>query len=250
MQKAILQESDYFYQFQNMPENICAVFSNRSLNVGYKNQTEPQLINNRKAVLSGIDEVSLDNIVCAKQVHDNNIYIAEKKDAGRGALSYLDAIDNTDAFITKEKNLCLCIFIADCLPVHAVDKRNNIIALAHCGWKGTKKSILKNTILLMQQNFKSAPEDIAVFFGPSIRSCCYEVGSEFSGHFKSGILQRQDKLFLDLIEINYAQLREVGILESNIFDSGICTSCQNDKFFSYRREGEKCGRQMALMIMR
>ncbi|NQU19109.1 polyphenol oxidase family protein, partial [bacterium] len=57
------------------------------------------------------------------------------------------------------------------------------------------------------------------------------------------------KIYLDLIKINYLQLKEVGILENNIFDSGICTSCQNDKFFSYRREKDLRGRQMAMVVM-
>jgi YfiH family protein len=164
-----------------------------------------------------------------------------------------------DAFITKEKNVALSVFVADCLPIFIFDKVKNIIAVVHAGWKGTKASIAKKTIFVMQQAFESEPKDLVALLGPSIRRCCYGVGEEFKEYFKRGIYQKKDKLYLDVVEINYLQLKEVGILDSNIFDAGICTCCQNDKFFSFRKEKDSCGRpanasmagrQMALIAMK
>lgn len=248
MQRAILKESDQFYQFQNMPSNINATFTKRKLNLGFDNQTDSQIKKNRQTILSKFN-LELNQLVCAQQVHDDNIYVVGGGDKGRGALRYEDAINNTDAFITKEKNIALSVFTADCLPVFIIDRRKNIIALAHCGWKSTKKSLVKKTIFIMHQIFESQPKDIVVFFGPSIRKCCYEVGAEFLEYFKRGICQKTNKIYLDLVEIIFLQLKEVGVLENNIFDSEICTFCQNDKFFSYRKERDLCGRQMALMSM-
>lgn len=248
MQRARLKEFDPFYQFPNTPKNIKAIFTNRSLNLGFINQTESQIRTNRQTILSKLN-LELDQLICAKQIHSDNVYIVEKKDKGRGAVRYKEAIANIDAFITKEKNIALSIFIADCLPIYIVDRKKGIIALVHAGWNSTKKSLVKKTIFVMQQAFESQPEDIIVFFGPAIRRCCYEVGREFLGYFKRGILKHNNKIYLDLIEINSLQLREVGVLESNIFDSGFCTSCQNNKFFSYRREKDLCGRQMALIVI-
>lgn len=248
MKNATLEEFDYFYRFQNTPPNIKAIFSNRRLNVGFFNQSESQVKSNRGLILSKLN-LELGSLVCAKQIHSNGVCIVDKEKKGRGAQNYFDAINNTDAFITKEKDLVLAIFVADCLPIFIVDKKTNVIALVHSGWRGTKESIVKNTIFKMRQAFESQPKDICVYFGPSIRSCCYEVGEEFTDYFKSGVCRKNNKIFLDLIQINAQQVKETGVLEDNIFDSGICTFCQNDKFFSYRKERDSYARQMALIVM-
>ncbi|MFH1622492.1 MAG: peptidoglycan editing factor PgeF [Candidatus Omnitrophota bacterium] len=247
MQKAILKESKHFYQFQNTPNNKTAAFTNRELDLGFINQPQSQIKANRQIILSELN-LRLDQIVCPKQTHSDHYYIVEQKDKGRGAFNYEDAISDTDAFITKEKNIALTIFVADCLPVYIMDGNNGTIALAHCGWKSTQKSLLKKTLLAMFEKFESKPQDIVLFFGPAIRKCCFEVGEEFLGYFKEGISHKEDKIYLDLIKVNYLQAKEVGILEDNIFDSEICTYCQNDKFFSFRKEEDSCGRQMALIV--
>ena len=247
MQSANLREFDQFYQFKDTPNNITAIFSNRKLDFSFANQSESQIKKNRAFFLSKLD-LNLDQLVCAKQTHSDNVYIVDKKDKSRGAVRFNEAIDNTDAFITKEKDIALSIFIADCLPIFIVDIKKDIVALVHAGWKSTKKSLIKKTIFVMQQAFGSQPEDIKIFFGPAIRKCCYEVGEEFLDYFKRGTTKKDNKIYLDLVKINYLQLKELGILESNIFDSEICTFCQNDKFFSYRREKKSSGRQMALIV--
>ncbi|MDD5355969.1 MAG: peptidoglycan editing factor PgeF, partial [Candidatus Omnitrophica bacterium] len=210
------------------------------------NQAEEDVKNSREAVLSGLG-LELSQLVCAKQAHSANVYIAESQDKGRGSFIHDEAIINMDAFITKEKGVALSVFVADCLPVFLIDKRSKAVGLVHAGWKGTKSSIVKKTIIMMQQSFGSRPKDLTALLGPSIRKCCYEVGQEFLKYFKRGVDIRDDKLYLDLTGINYLQLKEIGVPDGNIFDSGICTSCQNDKFFSYRKEKDSCGRQMALI---
>lgn len=247
MQKANLEKSDLFYKFNDVSSNITAIFTNRKLNVGFLNQPESQIKNNRSAVLSELN-LNLDQIVCARQAHTDNVYIAKTEDKGRGACSIDEAIINMDAFITGEKGVALSIFVADCLPVFIIDKDKGVIALAHAGWRGTKSSIVKKTIFMMQQVFKSNPKDLIALLGPAMRRCCYEVEPEFLEYFKRGVYKQNGKLYFDNIELNCLQLKETGVLDSNIFDCGFCTHCQNDEFFSYRKEKESCGRQMALIV--
>lgn len=249
MQRAIIKQCNQFYRFQDTPSNIDAIFTDRSLNLGFVNQTEEQIKKNRQEILSRLN-IGLEQLVCSKQVHGNKVYVVEEKDKGRGALSYEDAISDIDAFITKENDIALSVCVADCLPVFLIDSNKNIIGIAHCGWKSTQKSLLKETIAAMQQKFHCQPKDIVLLLGPAIRSCCFQVGEEFLEYFRKGILKKDDKLFLDLIQVNYLQTIDSGVLENNIFDSGICTCCQNNKFFSFRKEGDASGRQMALISMK
>jgi copper oxidase (laccase) domain-containing protein len=54
------------------------------------------------------------DLVCAKQMHASSVSFAQEKDRGKGALSYENAIPDTDALITDKKNLPLAVFTADC----------------------------------------------------------------------------------------------------------------------------------------
>ena len=45
-------------------------------------------------------------------------------------------------------------------------------------------------------------------------------------------------------------LKECGLKEENIIDSGICTVCNNDLLHSYRTEKDKAGRNAAIMELK
>jgi hypothetical protein len=55
---------------------------------------------------------------------------------------------------------------------------------------------------------------------------------------------------LDLIAANRWQLRDAGVLEKNISDSGLCTACRTDLLFSHRREQGRTGRMLAAIGIR
>lgn len=90
--------------------------------------------NNKNDILNflGVDE-----LICPKQTHSANIAFAEnKKD-----------FPNTDALILNRKNIAIYLNFADCTPVILYDKKQNIGAIAHAGWRGTAQSILKKLSL-------------------------------------------------------------------------------------------------------
>ncbi len=55
---------------------------------------------------------------------------------------------------------------------------------------------------------------------------------------------------LDLPEINRKQMIAAGILKEHIEMSGICTACEVEHYFSYRREQGCSGRFMSMIGMR
>ena len=87
-------------------------------------------------------------------------------------------------------------------------------------------------------------------FGPAIRKCCYEVEEKFTQLFKSGIIKKKNKTYLDLIANNKGQLLKSGVRRKNILDSGICTCCEDKDFFSFRREGDRAGRMMSVIMLK
>ncbi len=91
--------------------------------------------------------------------------------------------EDTDAVITKEKGLCICVKTADCIPVLMYDSRKKIVAAIHAGWRGTVAKIVSKTIEEMQ----SDPKDLHAIIGPGISQHAFEVGDEvYDLFFKAG----------------------------------------------------------------
>ncbi len=177
-----------------------------------------------------------------KQVHEDGIIVAS------GVLSDCRKCPDADAFVTNKKGLPMAIRTADCVPVFLYDPLKNVIGLAHAGWKGTKVEIAGKTVKTMLDKFKCQGHDIRAVIGPCIRSCCYQVGEEFRKDFPEDIAERDGHLYVDVAATNRRQLVNAGVKEEHILDAGICTYCNLD-YFSFRRDAEKSGRMISLMMI-
>ena len=206
-------------------------------------------LKNRKDFLNNFG-INYRDLVCAKQIHASNIRYVTEKDRGRGALAHDTAIEITDALITDKNNLPLAVFTADCLSIFLYDPVTPAIGLVHAGWRSSKESITAKTIKLMQKQFSTEISDLQAGFGPAIRSCCCEVDKDFSDFFPKEVRVREGRNYLDLAMVNKRQVLESGVKETNIADSGICTFCRNDEFFSYRQEGKLSGRLMSVIMLK
>ena len=189
----------------------------------------------------------------AHQTHSENIKIITQKKT-QGWHTQEDAIEDCDALITSLKGVVLSILTADCVPILLYDTQKEIIAGVHAGWRGTKAEIVAKTVIKMQEVYGSNPQDILAGIAPSIGHCCYEVGEEVVAHFEatpqSFTKQPQGKYKLDLPSLNKQQLLKAGLLAENIEMSDICTACEVQRFFSYRRENGCSGRFMSMIGMK
>jgi len=169
---------------------------------------------------------------------------------------------DTDALTTNKKDKILSLAFADCTPIYLLDKNQKVIANIHSGWKGTVKKIAKKSVEFMKEKYNLNPKDIICVIGPTIRKCHFEVKQDvkdiFYNEFKT--MQNIDDIikyneqtktyFIDTVEINKNLLKEEGIPEENIIDSKICTYCNSNIMHSYRKEGEKSGRNTALICLK
>jgi len=228
---------------------ITCSFSTRACgNMSFSYGNSRGVLDNRRNFLSslGIDYLSL---VCAEQVHGNNVRYVNETDEGSGVLADDNSIPNTDGFITDVRNLPLAIFTADCFSIFLYDPFRPAIGLIHAGWRSSKSSIVTSAIQLMQDKFKTEPGQLSVGFGPGIRDCCYEVSGEFRDSFSCGLVERAGSLYLDLAQANKKQLMDSGVKEENISDARFCTSCANGEFFSFRKEGKGTGRMLSVIML-
>ncbi|MFH1398271.1 MAG: peptidoglycan editing factor PgeF [Candidatus Omnitrophota bacterium] len=252
MNDKLLGDVSIFSSFPGLLENRNVPYftSRRSCgNMSYIYGDTADSLANRRNFLEPAG-LNYQDLICAKQTHSNNVFFAGKNDLGKGALSYDSSVDNTDAFITNLIEVPLAIFTADCLPVFLYDFKNKAIGLVHASWRSSQVNITAKTVRSMRDKFATTPSDLRVYFGPAIRSCCFQVGGEFNDIFPGQLIVRANINYLDLAGVNRKQLLDCGVKDKNISDSGLCTYCNENDFFSFRREGESCGRMMSVMMLR
>lgn len=151
-----------------------------------------------------------------------------------------------DGLITDNPEIILTLKTADCVPVYLTDEKLGVIGLVHSGWKGTSGKIMNNAVELMQE-IGSNPDNIQIFLGPAIGICCYEVGEEVGEKFhpNAKIDLKNGKWKVGLHKQIILDLMEGGIPQSNIQRSKLCTF-ETDDCHSYRKDGSKAGRMIAL----
>lgn len=194
---------------------------------------------NHKEILSRLFNIDMERIVNVNQVHKTDILIIDSLNK----LSTKASKREYDGIITHLPDMLLITYHADCVPIYFVDRKKKIVGIAHGGWKGTLGNIVGKMIDNMVGFYNSHIEDILVAIGPSIGPCCYEVGEDVSNLFinrykdyKDIIVNRNGKIYLDLWKTNFLQLREKGIPKENVILSNMCTSCNINKLYSYRKE--------------
>lgn len=160
-----------------------------------------------------------------------------------------------DLIATAQRDTPLMTFSADCPLILAFDPDAPALGLAHASWRCTTGQIAQRLVKTLQ-TLGGEPGRMRVGIGPSAGPCCYEVGEDVRAaaadlHDPDRFFpQRDGRMYFDLWAANIAQLVEVGVPPQHIEAAGVCTMCENDVFFSYRREGAGCGHFGLLAAMR
>jgi len=157
-------------------------------------------------------------LATAQQVHGNKIAVVNTP------LKTDKEFPGRDGIITNQRGVALGIYVADCCAIYIVDPKTPAIGLVHSGRKGTGLGVVRNAITQMIDHFGSDPASVIVQLSPCIRPPHYEID------FASEIIR---------------QCRALGVKE--IYDSGVCTACHPDLYYSYRAEKGRTGRMFALL---
>jgi hypothetical protein len=129
------------------------------------------------------------------------------------------------------------VLTADCLPVALGS--SGVVAMVHAGWRGLAAGVLEEGVRAVRE-LGGAGEMVAVV-GPGAGPCCYEVGEEVHAAFSgSHRVESPHTRNIDLKAIARERLLAAGV--SEVSDIAACTIC-DERFFSYRREGARAGRQ-------
>ncbi len=220
-------------------------------------------------------------IVKPHQTHTDKVEIVS--DASK-------TFNEIDGVLADRKDITLCTTSADCTSLLFYDPVKKVIGDVHSGWRGTLQRIAQKAVIKMIEQYECNPSDIICCICPHIRKCHFEVDEDVMKMFKNefcnitenevesctNIIKRNNeknsinifatkvneiitlgemkegvqKYYIDTTLINKLMLKEIGLQESNIIDSGICTVCEKEHFHSHRVDREKAGRNAAMIAIK
>ena len=237
-----------------------------SLNVGFKWGDDPACVHeNRRRIHEASGAARL---FVAHQVHGRDVAMVTSE-------STPEAIAQThaDALVVWQSGSSVAVMVADCVPVLLADPATGACAAVHAGWRGTAADVAGAAVQAMARITGSSPAQFRAAIGPSIGPCCFEVGNDVvkalrtrvpglatwlaeDDEWRSEAAARSSHPFepavrpraqVNLWKANEALLLAAGLVIENVDTLGLCTHCNPERFFSYRREGAATGQLMGFI---
>lgn len=218
-----------------------------SLNLGISSGDDYEIVQRNRKLLA--DTIQLPNEPAwLKQVHGTGgIELA-------GCLSNSSALDPenlvmADAAYTFQPQTVCVVLTADCLPIFICDQQATVVAAIHAGWKGLAAGVIEATI----EKIKIPGKDLLAWIGPGIGPNAFEVGEEVVAQFtqidpaaqQAFQPHKPQKWLGNLYLLARQRLAEYGVHQ--IFSGDFCTYTDSERFFSYRRDGQKSGRMASVI---
>jgi YfiH family protein len=177
-----------------------------------------------------------------RQVHGAEVrQVTEAPDGGY--LGRLRDWPEADGLVTSLPGAPLAVLGADCLPVLMWRRDRTLVGAAHAGWRGLVAGVLETAVAELGD-----PGATGVAIGPGIGPCCYPVSAEvrdrFAARFGDAVLAGEA---VDLALAARRALTAAGVPDAAIATVPACTSCEEARFFSYRRDGGGTGRQAGIV---
>lgn len=238
------------------PEEIEAYTVTKDFgDMSFNNPDKNLIFKNRKNLANYL-HTTLENMVAPNQVHSKHFQEVSKQDGGKGIFHKEDAIKETDALYTRDSDLFLISFHADCTPVLLYCRDQGIVAAIHSGWLGTTKQIVSTVVKHLIKNEHCNPKEIFSYIGPCINQENFEVQQDVIDLVQTmdfdttPFIKIKDAThyLLDNKGLNKQQLLNLGIPENNITVSPYCTITNNDLFYSHRKK--ETGRSITIINKR
>lgn len=223
-----------------------------SMNLGIHRGDEMEHVYRNYEILGEAIGFDPHQVVCAVQVHRDDVRLCTRDDWGKGL--YVETDYEADGLITNVPGTALMVYSADCGTILLQDKRTGAVGACHAGWRGAAMGIAEKTARAMVERLGSRPEDLCAALGPCIGKDCFETGDDVPEAMRRGlgaeaehaITRDGGKYHVDLKYINAAFLRRAGVRDIDV--SPLCTACDPDTFWSARRHGDRRGSLAAVIV--
>lgn len=229
-----------------------------SMNLSFSRGDDEEAVRENYRRIADAIGFEAESVVMSDQTHTVNVRAVTASDRGCG-FTRSRGYQDVDGLVTNEPGITLATFYADCVPLYLVDPVRKAIGLVHSGWKGTVGKIGKAAVQVMEREYGTAPENLAIAIGPSICQDCYEVSEDVIEKFQEAFSEKHwERLFyrkengkyqLNLWEANRLIFLEAGADPVKITMPGLCTCCNPQFLFSHRASKGKRGNLAAFLAL-
>lgn len=190
-----------------------------------------------------------ERIYVAAQNHDRGVVVLDGSEQA-------DTVARTaaDAIVASAPGIGCGVRTADCVPILLADSASGRVAAVHAGWRGLVRHVLASAIERMS-DLGSQRSALLAAFGPHIGPDAFEVGDDVAEEIVNsssaqGVVQRAPtgKARVSLARVVRAQLLDAGLDDARIEQVPGCTYRDASQFFSYRRDGQRSGRMLAIIV--
>lgn len=209
-----------------------------SLNLGVLTDDDRKSVLENRRRLDGALGIDPGSVVIGRQIHGAELLHHSGPQQPAAWVMPTPNPPQVDGHVTAEAELTALVFVADCLPIALSGPGG--VAMLHGGWRGLAGGIVGAGA--------EAVDAKAAAIGPGIGPCCYEVGEEVLAAFAPLGRGLAEGRMLDLTAVARRLFERAGVTE--VEDAGICTSCNEDLFFSHRGGGPATGRQAGMVRRR
>lgn len=211
-----------------------------SLNLGTSNGDDAELVQRNLAVLG--EELGVDRLVRMTQVHGADVVWAHEVAEGD--------IPVADALLTDQVGVGVLVRVADCTPVVLVGLDEPVAGVVHCGREGLVAGVVMAAVASLRER---GAESIEAWIGPRACGRCYELPEEMADAVGAVVPESRSTTSWGTPAVDVgagviAQLHELGIPVTDL-GAHECT-IEDERFFSYRRQGQDSGRFGAVAVIR
>ena len=126
---------------------------------------EGKNVKEHRQLLADTLNVSINRFTYVHQHHSDKVMKATINEIGRGQNNFEDGLE-CDALYTYEKELPLCIFHADCVPIFLINEKASLVGIIHAGFKGTMKHVTYKAMKEILESEKLDIKDFKFYIGP------------------------------------------------------------------------------------
>ncbi len=211
-----------------------------SLNLGTSNGDAPEQVERNLDALGAA--VGVERLVRMTQVHGDEVAWASDLAVGE--------IPVADALLTDQAGVGVLVRVADCTPIVLAAPREAMAGVVHCGREGLVKGVVASAVHALRARGATT---VHAFVGPRACGRCYELPAELADAVAAVVPEARSTTSwgTPAIDVGAGVRAQLAALDVEIDDLGAdeCT-IEDERWFSYRRQGQDSGRFGAVAVIR
>ncbi len=214
-----------------------------SLNLGSASGDDPAVVVRNHATLA--EALSVDGLHSMSQVHGADVAYGDvMRVDGSGTVPVCDAV------VTDQIGIPLLVRVADCVPVLLADADAGLVGAAHAGRVGLVGGVIPAVVGALRDRGASS---LRAWVGPRAGGCCYEVPEHMADEVDRAVPGTRSTTTWGTpsLDVGAGVVKQLADLGVDVSDLGADTcTIEDERLFSYRRQGTASGRFGGVVVLR